>query len=152
MSKLQKRELGLATMLLFVVSVFFICNLLPLVNNILESFYDYSIDQLVHISNFLVILNSSVNFVIYCSCGERFRKMLLRMCADALPACCCSGSVADCGRMGRKGNLHRPRHGKSRVSSRLASVRSHICEFFKVFTSHTSFCIFLLQVVVHLKK
>jgi hypothetical protein len=39
LSKLQRREMGLATMLLFVVVVFLLCNILPLVNNILESFY-----------------------------------------------------------------------------------------------------------------
>ena len=109
MSKLQKRELGLATMLLFVVGVFLLCNVLPLVNNILESFYDHSVDVLVQLSNFLVILNSSVNFVIYCSCGERFRKLLLRMCADWAP--CRQNSRTRS--LNRKTNFYRGgRHGQ----------------------------------------
>lgn len=103
LSKLQRREMGLATMLLCVVVVFLLCNVLPLVNNILESFYDTSVDQLVAISNFLVVVNSSVNFVIYCTCGERFRRLLIRLCRDFI--WCRLGT-----RSNYRGSLYRKSH------------------------------------------
>ncbi|KAK4881135.1 hypothetical protein RN001_004454 [Aquatica leii] len=83
LSRLQRREIGLATMLLFVVLVFFICNLLPLVNNIIESFH-FNMDQTTKVhfiktSNLLVTLNSSVNFIIYVIFGEKFKRLFLRL-------------------------------------------------------------------------
>lgn len=89
LSRLQRREIGLATMLLFVVLVFFICNLLPLVNNIIESFH-IQLDQItkVHIiktSNLFVTINSSVNFIIYVIFGEKFQRLFLRLfCSHGL--------------------------------------------------------------------
>ena len=42
LSRLQQREIGLATMLICVVIVFFACNILAVVNNVLEvSIYIY---------------------------------------------------------------------------------------------------------------
>lgn len=79
LSRLQKKEIGLATMLLCVVVVFFLCNLLALVNNVLESFHGIIVDQLVKTSNLLVTVNSSVNFIIYVTFGERFRRLFLKM-------------------------------------------------------------------------
>jgi len=107
--------MGLATMLLFVVVVFLLCNILPLVNNILESFYDTGVDQLVQASNFLVVLNSSVNFVIYCTCGERFRRLLFRLCRDFLV---CRLGHRDSLRSSvyRKSNFYRGQHGKTQIS------------------------------------
>lgn len=66
-------------MLLCVVVVFFLCNLLALVNNILEAFYGLVDDQLVNVSNLLVTINSSVNFVVYVTFGEKFRRMFLKV-------------------------------------------------------------------------
>ncbi|KAJ8921439.1 hypothetical protein NQ315_003057 [Exocentrus adspersus] len=80
LSRLQKREIGLATMLLGVVAIFFICNLLPLVINILEIFFDLDIDDLGYLicsSNLLVTINSSVNFIIYVIFGEKFKRLFL---------------------------------------------------------------------------
>ncbi|XP_046985417.1 FMRFamide receptor [Schistocerca americana] len=79
LSRLQKKEIGLATMLLCVVIVFFLCNILALVNNILEAFYCINIDQLVKTSNLLITINSSVNFVIYVIFGEKFKRLFLKM-------------------------------------------------------------------------
>lgn len=79
LSRLQKKEIGLATMLLCVVVVFVLCNILPLVTNVLENFYDIIIDQLVKTSNLLVTINSSVNFVIYVIFGEKFKRLFLKM-------------------------------------------------------------------------
>lgn len=46
LSRVQRRELGLATMLLVVVLVFFLCNLLPLVTNSFEVFLGDQFDKL----------------------------------------------------------------------------------------------------------
>lgn len=72
-------------MLLGVVIVFFICNILALVNNILEAFYAIILTQLVKISNLLVTINSSVNFIIYIIFGEKFQRLFLKLfCSHAL--------------------------------------------------------------------
>ncbi|CAG9861011.1 unnamed protein product [Phyllotreta striolata] len=80
LSRHQKREIGLATMLLGVVVVFFICNLLPLVINIIECFnvrIPFELDYLLQVSNLLVTINSSVNFIIYVIFGEKFKRLFL---------------------------------------------------------------------------
>ncbi|CAG9818443.1 unnamed protein product [Phaedon cochleariae] len=77
LSRHQKREIGLATMLLGVVVVFFICNILPLVINIIETFelrIRFDLIYLIHTSNLLVTINSSVNFLIYVIFGEKFKS------------------------------------------------------------------------------
>lgn len=79
LSRLQRREIGLATMLLCVVVVFFLCNILALVTNILEAFYEIIEDPLVKTSNLLVTINSSVNFIIYVIFGEKFKRLFLRL-------------------------------------------------------------------------
>ncbi|KAK6637117.1 hypothetical protein RUM43_010791 [Polyplax serrata] len=79
LSRLQKKEIGLATMLLCVVIVFFFCNILALVNNLLEAFYGVIYDQLVKTSNLLVTINSSVNFVVYVTFGEKFKRLFLKL-------------------------------------------------------------------------
>lgn len=79
LSRHQRREIGLATMLLCVVIVFFLCNILALVNNILEAFHGIIIGQLVKISNLLVTINSSVNFIIYVIFGEKFKRLFLKL-------------------------------------------------------------------------
>ncbi|XP_057663036.1 FMRFamide receptor [Diorhabda carinulata] len=80
LSRHQKREIGLATMLLGVVVVFFFCNLLPLVINIIETFrvdIPFSLEYLLQTSNLLVTINSSVNFIIYVIFGEKFKRLFL---------------------------------------------------------------------------
>lgn len=96
LSRLQKKEIGLATMLLCVVVVFFICNILALVANVMEAFYDKIIDQLIKTSNLLVTINSSVNFVIYVIYGEKFKRLFLKLfCPQGKLLC---GSPAGGGR------------------------------------------------------
>lgn len=77
LSRTEKREIGLATMLFCVVIVFLLCNILALITNIIEAFYDIVIDQLVKISNLLVTINSSVNFIVYVIFGEKFKRIFL---------------------------------------------------------------------------
>jgi hypothetical protein len=79
LSRLQKKEIGLATMLLCVVVVFFLCNILALVNNVLEAFYGNTLDQVVATSNMLITLNSSVNSFIYVIFGEKFKRLFLKL-------------------------------------------------------------------------
>lgn len=79
LSRLQRREIGLATMLLCVVVVFFLCNILALVTNVLEASYDIILEPLVKTSNLLVTINSSVNFIIYVIFGEKFKRLFLRL-------------------------------------------------------------------------
>ncbi|XP_052751320.1 FMRFamide receptor-like [Galleria mellonella] len=121
LSRVQRREIGLATMLLVVVLVFFLCNLLPLVTNSFELFLENQLeklDPLVKTSNLMVTINSSVNFLIYVIFGEKFQRVFLKMfCAGRLrrrdsPEHTRDDSFASCGervsmRMTRNGTLRR---------------------------------------------
>lgn len=74
LSRTEKREIGLATMLFCVVIVFICCNILALLINIIEAFTGKIYDRLVKTSNLLVTINSSVNFIIYVIFGEKFKR------------------------------------------------------------------------------
>ncbi|GIY11039.1 FMRFamide receptor [Caerostris extrusa] len=76
LSRKQQEEFSLAMMLLCVVVVFLICNILALVINIIE-YFDIFLLPLVRVSNLLVTVNSSVNFVIYCIFGRKFKRTFL---------------------------------------------------------------------------
>ncbi|XP_039765710.1 FMRFamide receptor [Pararge aegeria] len=133
LSRVQRRELGLATMLLVVVLVFFLCNLLPLVTNAFEVFLGdqfENLDPLVKTSNLLVTINSSVNFVIYVIFGEKFKRVFLKMfCAGRVrprgardsPENTRDDSFASCGermslRLARNGTLRRSEARQARLS------------------------------------
>jgi hypothetical protein len=85
MSAHEKKELRLAIMLMIVVVVFLICNILPLIVNILEVF-GIEINEVTETSNLLVTVNSSVNFFIYIIFGEKFKKQLCHCLKDS--SCC----------------------------------------------------------------
>lgn len=78
LTRREEKEIGLAMMLICVVAIFFVCNILALIANILE-YFDIVIPSLVRVSNLLVTFNSSINFVIYCIFGQKFKKMFLHM-------------------------------------------------------------------------
>ena len=78
MSVHEKKEVRLAVMLMIVVLVFLICNVLPLIVNILEVF-GKEINEVTETSNLLVTVNSSVNFFIYVLFGEKFKRQLLEL-------------------------------------------------------------------------
>ncbi|KAK2584722.1 hypothetical protein KPH14_007055 [Odynerus spinipes] len=81
----QRREIGLATMLLCVVIVFIICNILPLASNIVESFIDDPPPWLVKTGNLLVTINSSINFIIYVIFGRKFKRIFMKLfCASGI--------------------------------------------------------------------
>ena len=70
-------------MLLVVVVVFFLCNVLALVSNVLEQFVDIEtfdgFDQIIQVSNLLVTINSSVNILIYCIFGAKFKSLFMQI-------------------------------------------------------------------------
>ncbi|XP_035224039.1 FMRFamide receptor-like [Stegodyphus dumicola] len=76
LSRKQEGEFSLAMMLLCVVIIFLICNILALLVNIIE-YFDIFLPSLVRVSNLLVTINSSVNFVIYCIFGRKFKRTFL---------------------------------------------------------------------------
>jgi hypothetical protein len=80
--KLTQREMQdikLTSMLFCVVVVFLVCNFPAVLINILESFFqNIEIDdRLLKLSNFLVALSSSVNFIIYVVLVKKFRLVFL---------------------------------------------------------------------------
>jgi hypothetical protein len=84
----------LATMLLCVVAVFFIFNILAMVVNIFEV-ANILVDEMTRVSNLLVSVNSSVNFVIYCIFGDKFQRLFLRYFCYCY--CCCRRRRPSCG-------------------------------------------------------
>lgn len=78
-SRTEKREIGLATMLMCVVVAFILFNLLALYANFVEAFFGEVPLEIVTISNLLVTLNSSVNFIIYVIFGEKFKRIFLQL-------------------------------------------------------------------------
>uniref|UniRef100_A0A336L365 CSON002596 protein n=1 Tax=Culicoides sonorensis TaxID=179676 RepID=A0A336L365_CULSO len=78
-SRSEKREISLAMMLICVVIVFLLCNILALLLNILEAFFHMTLDNVNHVSNLLVTINSSVNFIIYVIFGEKFKRIFFAM-------------------------------------------------------------------------
>lgn len=88
-------------MLLGVVAVFFVCNLLPLIINIIETFtvaINFNIAYLIEASNLLVTINSSVNFIIYVIFGEKFQRLFLMLF--------CNNSIFGNGRESPDGATH----------------------------------------------
>lgn len=78
-SRTERREIGLATMLLCVVIVFILFNFLALYANFVEAFFGDLPMEVVIISNLLVTMNSSVNFIIYVIFGEKFKRIFLQL-------------------------------------------------------------------------
>jgi len=74
----QSRENNVTVMLSVVVVVFIVCQVPALVYNIayaihgdVETTRHYHV--LSHVRNFLVNVNSAVNFMLYCAFGQKFR-------------------------------------------------------------------------------
>ena len=84
LSTQEKKEHNLATMFLVVVLVFFICNMLPLVVNILEV-VEKTNQKLIQVSNLLVNINSSVNILIYCTFGNKFKTVFMQIFCGRQP-------------------------------------------------------------------
>ncbi|XP_068245096.1 FMRFamide receptor-like [Palaemon carinicauda] len=105
LSSLQRNEIGLAIMLLVVVSVFFVCNVLAFVINILE-ISEIILDELIITSNLLVTINSSVNFIIYCTFGQKFRNVFLKtFCSRFVPTSLVRTGTSHYGEASRNGGV-----------------------------------------------
>lgn len=74
----QETELNVASMLVLLVSIFLACNAPAFFVNVLELIdKDHEAFKIgTQVSNLLVCANSSVNFVIYCIFGKKFRENL----------------------------------------------------------------------------
>ncbi|XP_014260532.1 FMRFamide receptor [Cimex lectularius] len=105
LSRHQKKEIGLATMLLCVVIVFVLCNILALATNVLEAFYGIILDRMVKLSNLLVTINSSVNFIIYVIFGEKFKKLFLKLFCHHSPKICYGGRESPDGLTGPEDSI-----------------------------------------------
>lgn len=81
MSRHQEKEVNTAMMLVCIVAIFFVCNIMAVIINIIEHAGSFHVDDpvVVHVSNLLVTFNSSVNFAIYCIYGQKFRQLFLRI-------------------------------------------------------------------------
>ena len=99
----KRRDQGIAAMLILVVLVFGLCNVIRIVINVYEvrgrhynphgeqhllqvalviqglgdGDWPNWCSQLSHVSNILLVLNSSVNIVIYCWSGKQFKAVLV---------------------------------------------------------------------------
>lgn len=74
----ERQDIKLTTMLFSVVIAFLSCNFLAVLTNVLETFYGTYNDRLTKLSNLLVTVNSSVNFIIYVVLVKKFRLILIR--------------------------------------------------------------------------
>jgi hypothetical protein len=64
--------------MIMVVILFLACNVLSLIVNVVETFFEPTallINYLTDASNFLLLFNSSVNFVIYITFSPEYRKL-----------------------------------------------------------------------------
>lgn len=80
----QKKEQNLTVIPLTIVLVFFICGSPALTVNVIDSISPQVFAQtiflnLMLVGNFLVVLNSASNFVIYCLLGKKFRSKLTQL-------------------------------------------------------------------------
>ncbi|XP_065567149.1 FMRFamide receptor-like isoform X2 [Artemia franciscana] len=72
----QEKEIKLTIMLFGVVIVFCLCNLLSLINNVLE-WFEIEEQGLLGTGDIPVTINSSVNVIFYCIFGAKFRRMIM---------------------------------------------------------------------------
>ncbi|CAG7820080.1 unnamed protein product [Allacma fusca] len=75
----QINENSITVMLIVVVGIFWVCHMWFAVKILILEFCGKKCFSRVYIelSNFLLAFNASINFVIYCLCGSKFRKQLL---------------------------------------------------------------------------
>ena len=91
LSRQQRREIGLATLLFAIVLLFLACNSLAFVLNIIELVRSggtavldaASLAVLTDVSTLLVNISSASNFFLYCIFGRKFRRLFLRIFCGA---------------------------------------------------------------------
>ena len=88
-NKEKASEMNLAMILLCIAIVFLVCHFLRIALNVIKNFmhsvflacgYPNWIICLDCVSNFLCVINSSVNFLIYVSVGKDFKKTIKKYC------------------------------------------------------------------------
>lgn len=101
----QRREQTLTAIPLTIVLVFFICGTPSLAVNVIDSVdpdlpgrYSSYVTLMV-VANFLVVVNSASNIIIYCLVGSQFRNKLVETLTTLVRDCrrrtlCCSSSPA----------------------------------------------------------
>lgn len=83
LSSTQEKENSLAIMLILIVIVFLVCNVISLINLFARLLSGRKrILFLDSLRNFALVFNSSINFIIYCTYGEKFRSTIY----EILPA------------------------------------------------------------------
>lgn len=117
------REIGLATMLMCVVIAFILFNFLALYANFVEAFFGDLPMEVVIVSNLLVTLNSSVNFIIYVIFGEKFKRIFLQLfCKGRIGRESPDGLMQDDSSFsngdGNRSSSRLSRHGTQRTSLR----------------------------------
>ena len=86
----ESRENNVTIMLVSVVIVFIICQVPALIYNMAYSIdmpkvlNSYSWNVFSAFRNFLVTLNSAVNFILYCALGQKFRRTFVRTLCPCL--------------------------------------------------------------------
>ena len=93
LKKRTRQGENITFMLIVVVTVFIICLLPDLTLRILLTLHSHNIAKMNilflryanAISNLLLTVNSSINFLIYCLIGNKFRKLLNQMCCGEQP-------------------------------------------------------------------
>ena len=117
----RRRDDNLSIVLMLIVVVFLICNLPRLILNMHEITVNQDVNRcqqtdlggfpvwsiaLGFVSHVLLVFNSSINLLIYCMVGAKFREVFYRsiLCMNKVRACRCMQSTEDskCSRCGRK--------------------------------------------------
>ena len=111
LSRDQNNENNATVMLIMVVTIFLLCETPAAVANILSSVDmhvpEMTIKYMFVITNMLVTLNSSTNFIIYCLFGRRFR----RHCLELL----CPGKVIQRFSSTRRSTVSEVTYGKAQL-------------------------------------
>jgi len=90
LSSSEQSENQIARMLVMVVLVFILCNAMTLVNIAAKIISGSpTITGVDSLRNFSVVLNSCINFVIYCAYGEKFREIFKQMWPLWIQKLCC---------------------------------------------------------------
>ncbi|XP_075589757.1 uncharacterized protein LOC124495763 isoform X2 [Dermatophagoides farinae] len=82
LTRARQSELHLASMFIAIVAIFIACNAPAFIVNCLEPYFQVGtpvLELMTIFSNVLVCFNSSINFVIYCIFGRKFRLKFLRL-------------------------------------------------------------------------
>jgi len=74
MTKSQRNDISISRMLICIVSVFLACNFLSAVFLLGELVGERISGEVNIVSEFLICVNSAVNFIIYCVMVKKFRR------------------------------------------------------------------------------